>query len=357
MTTPIASAQGQPTVPTGFRARIFASGFTSPTAIAFGPDRRLYVAQQNGTIDVVAKTGLQTIVSGFATILGLGWHNHKLYVGAAGSRSAAIACAGFLLVGPFMTGIGAAASPAAVCRPVVSRLSAGLGQPDDLGLLGGHILFGDLKADDVAEIVHGRPRILVRNLNVPEGIVVENSHRILLVEQGLNRIDSIDLNSHRRAVLLHLVNNTANEGIDQIHQISGALIVPNSPNGTILRFSKGRLKQIAKGLTRPTDVTGFNGGIAIADEYGHAIWLLKRGHLTKLASVPTPDDVTTVSGMLLTVTLGDGGLWEIRPRVRRLLNVFNQPQGLETIGGGAVALASQNQNVIDKVTFPAPCFR
>ena len=267
------------------------------------------------------------------------------------------AAVAFLPSGGVLAGGNAGAVASASCHPSVRRLSNGLGQPDDLAVLGGRLLFGDLKADVVAEVVHGRPRVLVRHLNVPEAIVVLSNTRILVVEQGLNRIDSINLKNHRRGVLLNLANTTANEGVDQIARVNGALIIPNSPYGTIERFSKRRLTTIARGLTRPTGATGYNGGIAIADEYGRSIWLLKRGRLSKLASVPTPDDVATVKGMLLAVTLGDGALWEIRPRLRRLLTTFSQPQGLVSLDGGSVAVASQNQNAIDRVTLPASCFR
>ena len=82
-----ARAQGQPTVPTGFRIGVFARGLTNPTAMAVGPDRRLYVALQAGSIEVVASHGVQTIASGFTTILGLAWHNHKLYVSSTGKVS------------------------------------------------------------------------------------------------------------------------------------------------------------------------------------------------------------------------------------------------------------------------------
>jgi len=35
-------------VPPGFRAELYAQGLSSPTALAFGPDGRLYVTQLNG---------------------------------------------------------------------------------------------------------------------------------------------------------------------------------------------------------------------------------------------------------------------------------------------------------------------
>lgn len=81
-----ASAQGL-SVPRGFRAVVFASGFYQPTALAVGPDHRVYVAQSNGVIDVVAKQGVTTIASGYGTILGLAWYGHKLYVSSTGEVS------------------------------------------------------------------------------------------------------------------------------------------------------------------------------------------------------------------------------------------------------------------------------
>jgi glucose/arabinose dehydrogenase len=39
-------------VPTGYTAERYASGLKRPTAMAFGPDGRLYVAQQDGLITV-----------------------------------------------------------------------------------------------------------------------------------------------------------------------------------------------------------------------------------------------------------------------------------------------------------------
>jgi hypothetical protein len=263
-----------------------------------------------------------------------------------------VLCSVLTLNAPTLRAIAASGA----CTPRVSRLSSGLGEPDDLAVVGGRLLFGDLKTGAVAEIIHGRPKIVVADLDVPEGIVDLSGHRILVVEQGRNRIDRIDLRTGRRAVLKNLVNKTGNEGVDNIASIRGHVVVPDSPYGTVLRLSSGRLTTIARGLRRPTGVAPFAGGMAVADEYGNAIWLLKHGSLSKLASLPTPDDVATAHGILLAVTLGDGGLWEIRPRLRRLVNLFNQPQGLVTIGARSVDVSSQNQNVIDQVTLPKDCF-
>ena len=44
---------GAATVPTGFTEGLVASGLTSPTAMSFAPDGRLFVCQQNGQLRVI----------------------------------------------------------------------------------------------------------------------------------------------------------------------------------------------------------------------------------------------------------------------------------------------------------------
>lgn len=79
-----AEAQASIVVPTGFHVNIFTQNVADPTAITFGPDHRLYIADEEGYILVLNKTGVNTITSGFSTILGLAWHSHKLYVSSTG---------------------------------------------------------------------------------------------------------------------------------------------------------------------------------------------------------------------------------------------------------------------------------
>jgi hypothetical protein len=50
-----------------------------------------------------------------------------------------------------------------------------------------------------------------------------------------------------------------------------------------------------------------------------AIWLVTNGHARRLATLPIPDDVAVLRGRLLAATLGDGALWEVRPRLIRLV--------------------------------------
>ncbi len=54
-------ASGADTLPSGFTQESFATGLVAPTAMAFAPDGRLFVAEQGGTLQVVDENGgLQT---------------------------------------------------------------------------------------------------------------------------------------------------------------------------------------------------------------------------------------------------------------------------------------------------------
>lgn len=66
-----AHAQSTLRLAAGFHASIYASGLTAPTAIALGPDGRLYVAEQAGQSVAIGHAGRVVIASGFATPLGV----------------------------------------------------------------------------------------------------------------------------------------------------------------------------------------------------------------------------------------------------------------------------------------------
>jgi glucose/arabinose dehydrogenase len=73
-------------VPTGFKVSVYASGLDRPTALAWSPRGRLYVAQEKGRIVSVARGGTPRVeAAGFATPLGLTWFRGALYVSAQGT--------------------------------------------------------------------------------------------------------------------------------------------------------------------------------------------------------------------------------------------------------------------------------
>ncbi|MBA3384099.1 MAG: PQQ-dependent sugar dehydrogenase [Actinobacteria bacterium] len=73
-------------MPTAYIAERYATGLKRPTAMAFGPDARLYVAQETGQIVVVGAGSAKprVLARGFQTPLGLAWSGPRLFVSSRG---------------------------------------------------------------------------------------------------------------------------------------------------------------------------------------------------------------------------------------------------------------------------------
>jgi glucose/arabinose dehydrogenase len=90
MALALPSVAGAPDVrwklPPGFRIETYASGLHAPTAMAWGPDGRLYVTQERGTLVVVRRGSRRPIVvaRSLRTPLGLTWRGRLLFVSQQG---------------------------------------------------------------------------------------------------------------------------------------------------------------------------------------------------------------------------------------------------------------------------------
>ncbi len=73
-------------VPHGYRVTTWASGLEHPTALSFGPDRRLYVSEDVGKVVSVTRGSVhpRLFASGLTVPLGLLWRNQTLYVSESG---------------------------------------------------------------------------------------------------------------------------------------------------------------------------------------------------------------------------------------------------------------------------------
>ena len=73
-------------VPSAFRAEIYARGLNHPTAMAFGPDGRLYVTQDVGSVVRVGPgtRNPRVMAKGIRVPLGLAWIGQRLYISAQG---------------------------------------------------------------------------------------------------------------------------------------------------------------------------------------------------------------------------------------------------------------------------------
>jgi glucose/arabinose dehydrogenase len=160
-------------VPPGFQVSTFAAGLEHPTAMAWGPDNRLYVTEDTGLV-VVARPGSHkplVVARKLRTPLGLAWVDQTLFVSEQGRLTR------FTLQGTALTGRHA----------VVRGLPFGLHQQDNV-VLGsdGRLYLGSGSTCDVcrernrrsAAVLSLRPdgsdlRIVARGLRNPFGLAFQ----------------------------------------------------------------------------------------------------------------------------------------------------------------------------------------
>ena len=181
---------------------------------------------------------------------------------------------------------------------------------------------------------------IAHGLDGPEGIVQLRDGRILVAEQGLDRVVVLDIGSQHTTTWRSFPNRTANEGIDglALDPRTGEVIVPDSPNGRVFRVSPdgAHAEQIATGLTRPAGaaVDG-SGRVLVADE-GGALWVLGPP-ARRMFTLPEPDDVVIAAdGTTFVNTLQDGAIHAIDPKGQHsiLLRGLGSPQGVALDGAG-----------------------
>ncbi|MGH7876372.1 MAG: PQQ-dependent sugar dehydrogenase, partial [Candidatus Dormibacteraceae bacterium] len=119
-------------VPAGFRAQIYASDLAQPTAIAVGPDGRLYVAEQSGNVVAVTLGGAgQVVARGLRIPLGLAFDGSVLLIAVRG---------------------GLESLQGGTLHPLVSGLPAGVHQQDGLAVAAdGSIFLGSGSTCDVCQ--------------------------------------------------------------------------------------------------------------------------------------------------------------------------------------------------------------
>jgi glucose/arabinose dehydrogenase len=159
-------------VPPAFRAELYASGLQHPTALAFGPDGRLYVSEDVGAIVAVSAGSSRPVrvASGLRVPLGLVWVGQRLVVSEEGRLER------FDLSGSRLTGR----------RLLVARLPYGEHQQDALVLLRGRLVFGSGSTCDACaerdrrsaailsvRLDGGGLRVVASGLRNPYGLAVQ----------------------------------------------------------------------------------------------------------------------------------------------------------------------------------------
>jgi sugar lactone lactonase YvrE len=232
------------------------------------------------------------------------------------------------------------------------------GQPDDITVdPRGRLVWGDILRGTVGRLDGHRATIIARGISVPEGIVTLLHGSTIVAEQGRDRIIRVDSGGAVTS-LYQLRPVSGQEGVDGIARDThtGDLLIPDSPNGTVLRMSlHGRhARVIARGLGRPVDAAiDMAGNVLVPDEHlGTLVVVGRRGHVSRRGTLSTPDDVSIDrTGRVWVTTLGDGGLWLMAPgkSPRRVLAGLANPQGMTLDTCGDPIVVEQNTARIVRV--------
>ncbi len=244
-------------------------------------------------------------------------------------------------------------------HPQVQVLATSLPEPDDLLLVpDGSILVSDVQDGTIRQYgLDGQMHVLVAGLNEPEGMALAPDGSLIIAEQGSNRLVRYGFASKALSPFLDLVNHTSNPGVDNIIGNGSHLIVPDSPNGTVLQVSwdGGTVRQLASGLVRPTGAwLEADGNILLADEYGNTVLRLHPDStLEKIADRPVPDDVIEdANGNIFVATLGDNAIHMLPAGPARdvlLLGGLSSPQGLIFDSDGNLIVTDPGHHQLIKV--------
>jgi len=250
-------------------------------------------------------------------------------------------------VTPSPSGSPLAACPSTPAPSGPQLVVRNLPAPDDLALgLDARLYFSDITAGTVSALnPDGSVERIAGGMSAPEGIVAQDDGRILVAEQGRNRVVAIDPQTHAVSQWHAFPNRTGRDGIDGIGPVlpgldalgnllptGGNVIVPDSPNGVVWRVTADgkTATQIAGGMVRPVGAAvDTNGRIFVADE-GGALWVLDPARV-RFATLPTPDDVVVGrAGHIFVNTLGDNAIHELDGQGHQVsvITGIQQPQGI-----------------------------
>jgi hypothetical protein len=232
-------------------------------------------------------------------------------------------------------------------------LASGLDQPDDLWYQNGDTYVGQLGSGRVATVRPGVPSSQ-SSWSVPmaEGVAFLGD-RMFVADQRNDRVDEIV--NDQPQTFLQLQPVAGKDNVDGIGVQGDQLLVPDSPNGTLLWVNgTGQVTRTVGGFNRPTGAWPLpDGSVLVADEYGNAAFKIAPdgGWTILVQGLPIVDDVAAdAQGRIFVITpVTSGGrvVELVEGRAVDLASNLLQPQGLGFDGAGNVLVTETSANRLD----------
>lgn len=254
-------------------------------------------------------------------------------------------------------------APLNLSQPHLVVLARALPGPDDLLLApDGAIYISDVTSGAIHRYTSdGQIKLVLAGLSAPEGMVFLPDGSLIIAEQGKNRLMRYNPATTSLSLFYQFDNQTGQDGVDGISldlhdPAAPSLVIPDSPNGTILRLGLGgqTKTELGRGFLRPTGAwVEPNGAILVVDENAGALKRLRPdGAIEQIARLSTPDDVIEdAQGNIFVNTLGDHAIHWIDPagKDQVLVSDLGSPQGLIFDAAGDLIVADSGLHRLLKI--------
>ena len=247
-----------------------------------------------------------------------------------------------------------AACAAAVTRTALHVVHRFTVSPDDIAIdTSGRLWISAREVDQLISLnPDGSGVATVTVPGGPEGVAVAASG-IYVAQQNVNAIEQIT--PQRRGVMT-FPNHTANAGIDGIALGTNGqtLLIPDSPNGTLLELSligPPGPRVIATHLGRPVSAAaGASGDIFVASESSPGLVVVSStGAVRRIGGFNDLDEVVAYAGLLYVTELNHHDVLAVDPTsgasVRLAVNL-PAPQGLAVTAGGTLEIVDATTDTL-----------
>lgn len=193
----------------------------------------------------------------------------------------------------------------------------------------------------------------------PEGVVVRADGSLLVAEQRPDRVVLLQPATQSVRTVIQLTLPAGTSGVDGIGYDASidAVLVPDSPNGTLLEtpVSGGTATQLASGLGRPVGVALVeDGSFTVTAENATGLVRIpaRGGTESPVPGVSDADDVVMSGPIAYVTSLGAHQLLAVditTLRTRVLVTNIDSPQGLAQLPDGKLILTDSTTGTIATV--------
>ncbi len=232
--------------------------------------------------------------------------------------------------------------------------------PDDVAVDGASRLWVTAReAGLITELsASGSTITVLHDASGPEGVAALADGRLLVAEQGANRIAIFDPGDTSPRPWLPVTNTTANPGVDGIAYdvTSVRLLIPDSANGRLLTVALATAapRVVANGLGRPVSaVAAPDGALYVAAESSPGlVRITPTGTRQALGSSTNLDEVLYLNGLLYVADLAGHAVTAVDPSTGHaavLVRGIDAPQGLTATLAGQLVVVDSTAHLVSQL--------